>query len=725
MRLLVFSNSRTTDSRGAGKSAESFFPLMARRAACALILICACLFLMLPVVVRAESTFTRWSKVELSFTGPDSRGMESPNPFSIPFYVTFSSPSGSTFRVPGFYDGNGEGGMNGNVWRVRFSADRNGSWRYRTTSSASELNGRSGAFEVTDPPEGAPELFRLGRLEYTGHRYLKFRDGGYWIKAGADEPENFLGDAFGRNDWDAKKRQVDYLASAGINAVYVMTNNVDGDSKDVWPWPGATAAEAKRNHQRFDVSKLAQWAEFLEYVQAKGLVIQIVLEDDSAWTGFDRERYYREMVARFGYLPALYFNFCEEFNERYSLTEALEYMEMLAKIDPYNHPRAIHNIRQPDPVFVASPHARVASIQTNPSTPEELNRLAIDWLKSALVRNARLPVVSFDEARPADDRKSFWAAYMGGGIWESFVPVPNGYEALEPLWKELARARIFMESIPAAKMHPANHIVASGRAFCLANAAEVYGCYLLAGGAIELVLPAGTEYRGEWFDPRSGARQDWTDAGSFGGGRQRLQAPDTQDWALRIVRTRGESASPLSAVSAEVETVRDEPVSLRLAVWDLDSSVKGDVEIVRPPKHGTLSGEGFDRRYLPRAGFTGEDSFEWRVRSEDGISNTATIGIEVRAQQRNRPPHARHQKLQTTPGHPVSLILAYDDFDGPGPHRIRIVQQPGRGKLEGKENDVVYTPEPGFTGTDQFEWIVMDGAGARSNRASVEIEVQP
>ena len=106
---------------------------------------------------------------------------------------------------------------------------------------------------------------------------------------------------------------------------------------------------------RFDIPKLDRWRDFFEYVQAKGIVLYLVLEDDSAWTGFDRQSYYREMVARFGDLPAVYFNDGEEANENYSFDESLMHMRMLAEADPYNHPRAIHNVRTPTPAYVDSP----------------------------------------------------------------------------------------------------------------------------------------------------------------------------------------------------------------------------------------------------------------------------------------------------------------------------------------------------------------------------------
>ena len=212
------------------------------------------------------------------------------------------APDGREVRVPGFYAGDGRGNPDGDVWKLRFSGDQNGLWSYRTVSGEPSLNNVQGIFNVVDPPSDASLLYRLGRLEYVGRPYLKFREGGFWLKAGADEPENILGRAFG--DWPDKKKQIDYLAEKGINSIYVMTHTLEGDENDVWPWIGSTPEQAKQHSTRFDIPKLDRWRDFFEYVQAKGIVLYLVLEDDSAWTGFDRQSYYREMVARFGDLPA-------------------------------------------------------------------------------------------------------------------------------------------------------------------------------------------------------------------------------------------------------------------------------------------------------------------------------------------------------------------------------------------------------------------------------------
>ena len=54
----------------------------------------------------------------------------------------------------------------------------------------------------------------------------------------------------------------------------------------------------------------------------------------------------------------------------------------------------------------------------------------------------------------------------------------------------------------------------------------------------------------------------------------------------------------------------------------------------------------------------------------------------------------------------------------------QIRREPEHGSLEGADNDVVYRPEPGFSGSDSFRWTVSDGL-RRSRDAVVTVRVSP
>ena len=201
---------------------------------------------------QAPPRFAKWQTIELALSGPKLRSRGGPNPFAVMVEGTFTAPGGRTFRVPGFYDGDGRGGPDGPVWKLRFAADEVGAWTWRSRSANSQLDGQAGSFTVVPPAADAPDFYRWGRLEAVATaenniRYLKFRDGPYWLKAGCDDPENFLGDYQHYDTLKKRKAAVDYLAGRGINSLYIMSHNIDGDDNDVWPWLGETAREAKAN----------------------------------------------------------------------------------------------------------------------------------------------------------------------------------------------------------------------------------------------------------------------------------------------------------------------------------------------------------------------------------------------------------------------------------------------------------------------------------------------
>jgi hypothetical protein len=506
-------------------------------------------------LVNSMRHFAKWAPIEITFTGPVSQGRGEPNPFAVSLDVLFTGPGGAQYRVPGFYDGDGQGGLDGDVWKVRFSADETGQWKYASQSDNRRLDGHSGEFTVTEPSEDAPEFYRWGRLEYTGRaknelRYLKFRDGPYWLKAGCDDPENFLGGYNNYNTLAKRKAAIDYLAARGINSLYTMTHNIGGDNRDVWPWLGGTQREAMANSgrdARFDIAKLDQWRELFEYMQIKGVVPYLVLEDDSAFKGYDHARYYCEMIARFGDLPALLFNFGEEHNENYKLAEALEFISKLKRIDPYDHPRGIHNVNIPNDEYIEATQVDFTSIQTGaPGTVSSLEKAlkhhqtTIDWIKRCRQRGRRILVINFDEGRPEEDRRAWWSAYIAGGVWEAHVlePYNRPMSAWETVWTQLGGARAFMESLPFWEMNPHDEIIESGTAFCLAKPGEVYALYLPTGGNVTVRLPGDGCFEIAWWNPANGQDGRFQHQANVNGGLCRFTSPASGDWALRILRSR-------------------------------------------------------------------------------------------------------------------------------------------------------------------------------------------
>lgn len=132
--------------------------------------------------------------------------------------------------------------------------------------------------------------------------------------------------------------------------------------------------------------------------------------------------------------------------------------------------------------------------------------------------------------------------------------------------------------------------------------------------------------------------------------------------------------------------------------------------------------------YTPDDNFNGDDSFTYTVEDVSGlVSNVATVSITVIPQ--NDPPVAVADLVGTNINTLVSIDVAandtdIDDGDVVDPTTIAIgVVGNGSAVLNGATNQVDYTPNTGFTGTEIFTYTIKDSTGATSNAATVSVNV--
>lgn len=357
----------------------------------------------------------KWHRVTLAFDGPATSETATPNPFrDYRLNVTFTHPaSAKSYLVPGHFaaDGNAAntGADSGNQWRAHFAPDETGTWDYVASFRAgtdvaisanpsagtpSDFDGASGSFVIGPTDKTGRDHRGKGRLQYVGKHHLRFAETGeYFLKVGADAPENLLAyDDFDatpntgnrRKSWSPHARDYDpadaaeftwkngkgtnllgaikYLASEGLNAFSFLTFNVDGDDDNVFPhrltgsvasyeavsdnqrWASGTLA-----HDRFDVSKLDQWERLFAYGDKLGMYLHFKtleteneLKMDGGDVGPERSLYYRELISRFGHHLALNWNLGEEINSA-STAQKQAWSQYLYDHDPYRHHQVIHN----------------------------------------------------------------------------------------------------------------------------------------------------------------------------------------------------------------------------------------------------------------------------------------------------------------------------------------------------------------------------------------------
>jgi hypothetical protein len=337
-----------------------------------------------------------WHTITITFDGPQTSETAEPNPFTDYRLDVVFKRGDKSIVVPGYYAADGDAGQTGaaqgNRWRVNLVPDAAGTWTYdavfqegpnvAVSDFAGGLACARGTITVAEHAAGDRDPWHRGFLRHSSGRYYRYSGTGeYYLKGGADSPENFLayadfdgtfdtdgltreGEATGAKfihryephvqDWrpgdpvwrgDRGKGMIgalNYLASKGMNSVYFIPYNLDGgDGKDTWPWIDPTS------RTRFDVSKLAQWQIVLDHMDRLGLMAHIITqetENDQALDGGElgplRRLYYRELIARFGHKRSLTWNLGEENTN--TPDQLKDFVRFFRSVDPYDHPIVVH-----------------------------------------------------------------------------------------------------------------------------------------------------------------------------------------------------------------------------------------------------------------------------------------------------------------------------------------------------------------------------------------------
>ncbi|MEL6264922.1 MAG: Ig-like domain-containing protein, partial [Pseudomonadota bacterium] len=162
-----------------------------------------------------------------------------------------------------------------------------------------------------------------------------------------------------------------------------------------------------------------------------------------------------------------------------------------------------------------------------------------------------------------------------------------------------------------------------------------------------------------------------------------------------------------------------------------DSDPDGDAitsGLLTAPQNGALESFSLDGsfRYVPNQGFTGVDTFTYRVTDDGGLSADQTVTITVQDGVR---PIAVDDTYTVRTNGTLTLIRpgVLSNDDDPDGLRIdaELVQGPANGTLDTFEadGDLLYTPNPGFIGTDSFTYRAVDASGLRSEIATATLIV--
>ncbi len=164
---------------------------------------------------------------------------------------------------------------------------------------------------------------------------------------------------------------------------------------------------------------------------------------------------------------------------------------------------------------------------------------------------------------------------------------------------------------------------------------------------------------------------------------------------------------------------------------DPDGEVLTATAILDNVDNGSLSAFADGRfSYTPNPGFTGTDSFAYRMRdASNNFSDSVWVTIEVL--EGNRPPIGVDDAYTAVASTTLSIaapgFLNNDiDPDGEPLTATAILDNVDNGSLSAfADGRFSYTPNPGFTGTDSFAYRMRDASNNSSDSVWVAIEVSP
>lgn len=181
------------------------------------------------------------------------------------------------------------------------------------------------------------------------------------------------------------------------------------------------------------------------------------------------------------------------------------------------------------------------------------------------------------------------------------------------------------------------------------------------------------------------------------------------------------------AVDDEAQTFADAAVEVPVVANDSDGAAL-DATLVSAPANGTgvVDPAASSITYTPAAGFTGQDSFQYRICSPTNASLCSTATVTVTVRPVNHPPVVEPLQLTTTVQTPVSLRIRATDPD-PGQQLIYsrgIPPRSGTATVVGDE--ATYSPRFDFAGADSFTVIVCDdGEVVLCGTAIADVDVYP
>lgn len=488
----------------------------------------------------------------------------------VEIQTMFISPSGRIINFFGFYDGDGNGGQNGNVWKFRFMPDETGNWTYtycwKVGSSPCSPAG-SGSFSVIDSGLAGPlkiasdnsRFFATARGEpfnaraYGMHQYLS------WTASGrmTQEVENFksvlrthVADrGYNLIMWPDMSNRLRREATGADGAEWRAPNRV----LDTWWLHPDMTADPIEDTKRFNVATWRAAENALNFCKSQGIYainFAAFFYQRSEYEFNDFKVFLRYFVARFG----AYYNFFGwsptwEWMDVLTPSEMSQIMQYVHDIDPFKRLLTAHDnsystfdswlsfsMRQATARDVFQGNSR-RSGQQQIFDPNGSGGVGDPFIDKPIIGSEDVWEMSTADSfgpaysvprNGAESRRAAWGIQMASVIplydeWNAWRPEGGGTGQGEP---DIRRMFAFFHSMTAYRQYQQLNSLVSSSAGQIASgiAGQEYLVYDQNGGNITIDMTGafGT-FDVLWYDPKNGT--EYRVASVQGGGSLTLSPP--------------------------------------------------------------------------------------------------------------------------------------------------------------------------------------------------------
>lgn len=272
----------------------------------------------------------RWGQFEVVLKGPADG-----NPFRDVELSAVFQYKNLTLEPDGFYDGNG-------IYRIRFSPDREGIWRYVTRSNCPELDGHAGEFVCVAPGPG-----NHGPVMVHNTYHFRYADGTPYRPFGTT-----LYHWTHHGDKEAEERTLRTLEQSPFNKVRMcVLPTREFTELPLVAFAGTTPDDLDKT--RFNPAFFSHFERRITDLMKRGIQADIILFHpyDKGFWGVDNMTpeedmfYLKYVIARLASFRNVWWSLSNEydFNKFKTVEDWDRLIQFVQQRDPYQRLRSIHN----------------------------------------------------------------------------------------------------------------------------------------------------------------------------------------------------------------------------------------------------------------------------------------------------------------------------------------------------------------------------------------------